>query len=451
MESNKRLLDGIELGLAISNEFSPFNVVCAVKIEGRLDPEKLRAALAAVQHKHPLLQARIVLEKGSYYYVRDGVGPVPLTIMERKSPDDWLPVTEAELDRRMEVAQGPMLRCCYLLNPAGEGESEIILSFNHTILDATSGLPLLREFVRACGEEAVDLGPEPAGESQFPATSFFPAKLSGFGYVRAVAAYMMRQMSDEMRYRWLARSSRKPVIKESGLNKIFPLVLSRGLTDALVRSTRRERITMNAILTAALMLAVKRHLYPQVDTPFRNITFADLRSYLRKPVPGSILGCFMGMCRFTVLMQDRPDFWRLAGEVQETIYRSNKRGERFLANALSPGMMKMIIGMKKIRMGTTAISYAGLISVDDSKGTFRIRGLHAFTTNMTIGPEFSALSRMFDNRIWLDLLYIDADMDSVKAGQIAEEMRLILEGAAATAGQPHPKTGMETAVRVPAV
>jgi hypothetical protein len=209
--------------------------------------------------------------------------------------------------------------------------------------------------------------------------------------------------------------------------------LSKPLTDALIRATRRERITINSILTAGLMLATKRHLYPSLDTPFRNITFADLRPYLSTPVSDHILGCYMGMCRFTIQMQDRADFWRLAREVHDAVYRSNRRGERFLTNALSPGMMKMIIGTKAMRMATTAISYAGPISVGEEKGPIRICGLHAFTTNMTIGPEYSALARLFKGEIWLDCLYIDSDMDIEKARHIADEIRLILEGAVSLA------------------
>jgi len=432
----KRLMAGIEHSLTISNEFSPFNAVCVVKIEGHLDMEKLRKAFAALQRRHRQLRTRIVAEKGSYFFAYDNVGPVPVVSAERKSADDWIAVVEDELDRRMDITAGPLLRC-FFLQSASEpgGESEIILTFNHAILDASSGLPLLREFLRACTEEQVDLGPEISEEGVLSARSLFPPKLSGFGFIRAAGAHLIRQMADEAGYRWRARGCRKPPMKDSVRNRILPMRLSKSLTDALIRATRRERITMNAILTAGLMLATKRHLYPLRDTPFRNITFADLRPYLGTPVSDSILGCYMGMCRFTIQMQDRPDFWKLAREVHDTIYKSNRRGERFLNSALSPGMMKMIIGTKAMRMGTTAISYAGPISMGEEKGPIRVRGLHAFTTNLTIGPEFSALARLFQGEIWLDCLYIDSDMDSQKAGQIAAEIRAILEEAVPPAGK----------------
>jgi hypothetical protein len=428
----KRLLAGIEHSLTLSNEFSAFNVVCVLKLEGRVGADGLRWAFARLQSRHRLLRARIAAEKDRYYFAWEGVGPVPVTCIERKSPDHWIAAAEDELGRRMDIAAGPLLQCLHLKNPREpEGASEIVLTFNHAILDASSALALLREFLLACCSESVDLGPEITGEGSFAATSLFPPHLTGFGYSRRVASFMMHQMADEARYKWRARGCRKPLIKETGRNRMLPMVLSTELTETLVRATRRERITMNAILTAALMLGTKRHLYPSRNTPFRNITFADLRPYLRIPPPDDTLGCFMGMCRLTVPMQDHPSFWTLARELHDAIYQSNRRGERFLSNALSPGMMKMIIRMKSMRMGTTAISYAGPVTLADSGAPIRVRGLHAFTTNMTIGPEFSALARLFKGQIWLDYLYMDSDMGAETARRIAEECARVLEQAVA--------------------
>ncbi len=430
MEKTRKLA-GIELGLAISNEFSAFNAVIVIRIQGKLEPGKLRDALAALQQRHPLLRARLFTRKGAYYFAWDNVGPVPIEIKAKRSSDDWMVATEDQLNNRMDVAAGPLLRCVYLQDSDEKRcESELILTFNHTILDAASAQPLLRELLEACAGEKAVPGPEITEEGTLPAVALFPRKVSGIGFAGALGGYMARQMADEGGYQWRARKCRKPPINDSGRNRVLPLRLEKPLTDALIRATRRQRVTMNSILGAGLALATKRHLYPSIDTPFRSITFADLRPYERETLPEGTLGCHMGMCRLTVQMSDKTDFWNLARVVNDGIYRSNRRGERFLTCALVPGMMKMFIGMQKMRMGTTALSYAGPVSVGQFYGTIRVHGLHAFTTNMTIGPEFSALSRLFLGEIWLDLLYIDSDMDSAMAERIAEEMRQILKDAA---------------------
>jgi hypothetical protein len=99
-----------------------------------------------------------------------------------------------------------------------------------------------------------------------------------------------------------------------------------------------------------------------------------------------------------------------------------------------------------MRMGTTAISYAGPVTVGDSGAPIQVRGLHAFTTNMAIGPEFSALARLFKGRIWLDYLYMDSDMSPETARRIADECALVLQqsvteaGPGATAASPQSRT-----------
>jgi hypothetical protein len=100
----KRLMAGFEHSLTLSNEFSAFNVVCVVKIGGRLEVNALREAFAALQRRHRLLRARIASEKGSYYFVFDEVAAIPVTAVERKSPDDWVAAVEDELGRRMDIS-----------------------------------------------------------------------------------------------------------------------------------------------------------------------------------------------------------------------------------------------------------------------------------------------------------------------------------------------------------
>jgi hypothetical protein len=58
-----------------------------------------------------------------------------------------------------------------------------------------------------------------------------------------------------------------------------------------------------------------------------------------------------------------------------------------------------------------------------------VTGLHAFAANMTLGPEYSALVRLFRGELWWDILYLDSDMDAAGAQAIAREMQEILEGA----------------------
>ena len=168
-------------------------------------------------------------------------------------------------------------------------------------------------------------------------------------------------------------------------------------------------------------------MYDGQTTPLRHMTFAGLRPYLKPPLTNENLGCYIGMSRCTLLAEAGQVFWTLARELHDKIYRSAKQGEKFIASVMSKGMMKMLFKMKSARMGTTALSYMGVNRLDDSYGAVKPIGLHTYVSNFTLGPELTALTVIFSGELCWDILYLDADMAPIKAREIAEEIRIILE------------------------
>ena len=212
---------------------------------------------------------------------------------------------------------------------------------------------------------------------QLPTSALYPAKYTGTGFVRAGAACRARQMEDEMKFRWRSRGVRKPPLTGTGRCRLLPIQFPAKLTAALFAASRRQLMTLNSILGAALMAAVQRRLYPSPRAPLRHITFTDLRPHLRIPVPASELGCHISMFRFTVMVEREGSFWSLARDIQESTLRAARSGERFLSNSMSPKMMKMIVSLKASRMAATALSYTGPLNLPASHGPFAVTGLHA--------------------------------------------------------------------------
>jgi hypothetical protein len=422
-----RTLAGLEVAMRLTDDVTPFNVVAVLQISGNLAVPQLRAALDELQRRHPLLQSRIVTTGRKYAFHFDVTSPIALDVSEQSGPDGWIAVAQDELHRRFPLAVGPLMRCRYVRGPSG---GDLLVTVHHTIIDAASATHLLGELLALCDGRTLSDAGDMAQEGQHPATEMFPAEFKGLRFVRAVAGFMRRQMADEASFQWRSRGVRKPPIAATGRCCILPVRFAPPLTAALVRASRRERVTLNAILSAGLMAAVQRRLYPSKRAPLRHIIFADLRPRLRVPVPDSVLGCLLTMFRFTVMVEGSGSFWALARNIQESTQYAAQSGERFLSYAMSPGMMKMILGTKAFRMGATALSYSGPTMLPVDYGTFEVTGLHAFAANMTLGPEYSALVRLFRGELWWDILYLDSDMDAAGAQEIAREMQTILEGAA---------------------
>lgn len=421
-----RKLEGLEVAMRLTDDVTPFNVVAVLQIAGDLPVASLRAALDELQRRHPLLRARIVPTGKDYVFHFDVASQIPLDVADRTGPESWIGAAQDALHTRFDLPAGPLARCQYLRDSSG---GDLIVTLHHTIVDAASASRLLAELLSLCAGRPFTVDEATKDEGQRPASAFFPAEYTGLRFGRAAAGFMARQMVDEAKFRWGSIGVRKPPIAASGHCCILPVRFSPALTEALIQGSRRERVTLNAILSAALMAAVQRRLYPTARAPLRHIIFADLRRRLPSTVPDSVLGCLLTMFRFTVTVERDGSFWDLARRIQQSTVDSAQSGERYLAYAMSPGTMKMLLGLKAFRMSATALSYSGPTTLPVSYGPFDLIGLHAFAANMTLGPEYSALVRLFRGELWWDILYLDSDMDASGAQAIARDMQAILERA----------------------
>ena len=422
-----RKLVGLEHAMRLSDDETPFNVVSVLRLDGDLPAASaLRTALDALQRRHPLLRARILTAGKNYAFHFDAAGPIPLEVCQRPGPESWVEAAQEELHRPFDLATGPLARCRYLL---GQSSGDLIITFQHTIVDGSSAVHLFGELLSLCEGRAPGDAGETTEEGRLPALALFPSEFTGLRLVGAKAAFMGRQMADEVKFRWRSRGARKPPIAATCHCRILPIRFPVTLTDALIQASRRHRITLNAILGAGMMAAVQRRLYPSPRVPLRHITFADLRPRLRSAVPESVLGCYLTMFRYTVMVEREGDFWALARDIQESTLRAARLGERYLNHAMSPGMFKMLFGLKAFRMGATTLSYFGPVHLPTSYESFEVTGLHAFAANFTVGPEYSALVRLFRGELWWDIMYLDSDMDAAGAQQIARDVQAILEKA----------------------
>jgi len=462
-----RPLGSFETAATLTNDVAPFVVVVVLALDGGPSPERLGDALAVLQRRHPLLQVRIAEHDGRLWYEPLGspernlpgpssppIPPIPLRTLERTADDRWQQVAEEELNRRIDAATGPLLRCSYLVPaPGGSGEPaasarcELLLTFHHAIMDGASGTELVDELLALCdpavplGSRAADPGPGPVslpradGTVLPPVETLFPPSTRGVGGRLRAARFLGRQLADEVAFRLRTRGQRRPPIADSARCHILPIALTRAETAALVQATRRRRVTLNGALGAAFLCAVDEQLYAGRARALRYMTFADLRPYLDPPVAVGRLGSFLAMLRYTARMDgggatgaatDGERFWDLARRLTGQVARGARRGDKLWAVRFAEAVMRMLLGRRSERMAATAVSYLGVARL---KTEAPVRGLHAFVSNFGLGPEYTALARIFDGELLLDILYLDTDMDDALGRTLAERIAAILRRA----------------------
>jgi len=382
------------------------------------------------------LGVHVEKEKGRYLFVSEGTPAIPLKVVERRDNDHWREVVEDELNKNFDMFTGPPARVTYLEGSGSQAESEIIVTMQHSVVDAVAGTALLEEILSFCEEieihGSIDSGGELKPFEPLPSVdALFPPAFKGFRRKWKIFLFMLRQMGDEFLFQWRSRGKRKPPVHPSGRCKILPMELSKELTAALSKCSRKRRVTLNNVLTAAILMTTQKHLYGGRALPLRYINTADLRPYLIPPLGTRYFGSYFSMLRFTVGMKENPDVWELGRKLNDLTYASLKRGDKFCAVLLSHQMMRMLFRFKAFRMCATAMSFTGHLTMRKRFGKIEVRDIHAFPSNFVVGPEYSALVRLFDGRIFWDILYLDSDMDREQAEVMAGEIRTILESAAA--------------------
>jgi NRPS condensation-like uncharacterized protein len=426
----KRELGAFERALWISDHHSAFHIVCVLRLEDAPPPEVVRRSLAILQKRHPFLSARLVHAKRRHYFTKLPSPPLPFRSLFRWNDDHWTLVAETELASRIDALTGPMFRCAYL-HSENDARAEIILALSHFITDAASASQLLHELITICASlmdgkpvSVPELPPAPPLESRFP-----PAFK---GWRRAVhtVRYALAQMQDEVSYRWMTGRGRMPPLHESTAHgRILPVQIPEELIEPFAQRARREGVTLNSALNAAMLLSVNRHLYAGQGLLMRTFAFANLRPYVEPPLGTEHLASYISMLRYTVHVKGEGDFWSLARELHAKIHSSFKSGDKFIASVMAESLMKMVTRFKAFRMGATALNYNGAAPVQTEYGDIKVVGVHGYVSAFEFGPELSSQAGFFKGQLIWDFMYLEEDMSREKAEAIVEEIKGIMRSS----------------------
>lgn len=420
-----RPLGDFERAQALTGEHAAFNAVVAVRLGRAPEEGTLRVTLAGLQGRHPLLRARIDRGGPVPRFETEGVGEVPVTTVDRHGAEGWQRVVDDELNTPIDAARGPLLRVVRVGARAGQ-PGEIVLSFHHAAVDAVAITTVVRQLLAGCAPETSPGSTDLATSLALPpaADELVPPAARGWRRALATAGFMGRQLADEIGFRLGSLGARRQPVHPSARCRILTSEVGAELTRALVRRSRREGVGLNSVLNAAMVLAFWADVEGGRPRPLRLVTFADLRPHLRPPPDREVVAGYFAMLRTTVRMRRDEDLWALAGRISERLHRAFGRGERFVAPRLALPMMRMILGSGRMRMGHTALSYGGALRLEGEP--LELRGVHAFVSNLWVGPEYTALARLADGRLWWDVVYLDTDMTEGRARRLMDAMTGLL-------------------------
>jgi hypothetical protein len=158
-----RALGPFEHLIWLVDQWTPLRVVLVVRIEGSsVSTVDLSSALLQAQRRHPMLRTAIhANENGEPHFVPSSA-PIPLCVIQRADPLQWLREAEALSAIPFEPGDSPLLRAALV---QGEAVSELILVAHHSIGDGVSAMYLVRDLLESMeGYKLKLLPPRPSLE-----------------------------------------------------------------------------------------------------------------------------------------------------------------------------------------------------------------------------------------------------------------------------------------------
>jgi hypothetical protein len=427
----KRELGTFERALMIADRHAPFHIVSVLRLQGAPSPQIVRNALKVLQDHHPFLSACLLEEKGRYYFATLVDPGLPFHVLPRWNDAHWVDVAEVEMGNRINTSMGPLFRCTYLYDATHE-RAEIILTLYPAIADAASTARLMHELLKVCTSLRDEKTVPVSGQIPYAAAveTRFPSAFHGLRLSLHTLQYALAQLADEISYRMQTRGKRIPPLHQKPTRgHIHCIQLPEDLVDELSRRARLEKLTLNSLLNAAMLLAVNQELYAGQPVPMRTFSFANLRPYVNPPLSDNELASYISTLRYTVQVEGGIDFWQLARDLHTKIYSSLKSGDKFVANLITEPLIKLVTSLKSFRMSATALNYNGVVPIETSYGNMKVTGIHGFVSAYDLGPELSAQAQLFNDQLFWDFIYLDADMTRDEAIAITEEIRTILAHA----------------------
>jgi NRPS condensation-like uncharacterized protein len=246
-EAKLNILD--ELYLHLDRAEEPFSVHLEVQVEGRVDAERLRDAIAAAAKRHPIARARLrdaaPTDRRYHWEVRDELPEVPLEELDSGAESE----RERLLSASVPLDEAPPFQMSLVHDPDGDW---VMLNLMHAAGDGMSAARLLGSILREYGGEddpMPDVDPFEVRDIQ----SIVGAGSIGerLGRIRALVEHVARFTTPPTR---IAPQGGDDDVPGYG----FELQHFSAADSARVMELKRDGATANDVLLGALAVAIRR-------------------------------------------------------------------------------------------------------------------------------------------------------------------------------------------------
>jgi hypothetical protein len=372
----------------------PYNMVLAVQVRGDLTPDRLRAALDKAQLRHPLLRVNTEIgPNGRPWFSSDGVGAIPLAVVEGAAAQSARILVEREVDATFArdgagAPRLPLMRVS-LLRPRDPADPiGVVLTAQHVVADGLSLVFLFRDLLRFLDDPDAPVAVLDAPAS---AEDLLPA-----GVRRRIPRSPLRFRATLWLLKAYARLryGRKPVAARPHTQQHRSWTLTTEQTSRLRARCRHEGVSIQSAIGAAFLPG-----FDVIHTP------VSLRPLLGRPV-GESVGLFVGSADVRMHFRASRGFWNNARRFHRRLRRAMRdpfRQFRLFSKVVPVEDMQQL-GLLMVRMtgGQRLFSVTNLGQLDTG-------GLQLRARTLKIESFFGATTGLFDASV-LTVYTIDGQM-----------------------------------------
>lgn len=318
LPASLRRLDRAEAFFWFLDRFSSMNFAVIAEGSGALDKPALQQALDAAQKRHPLLSVAIEAdaEERLHFVTRSPQG-IPL---QSTGAADWRTALAERIVEPFALGESPLVRACHLTDD--DNHWVIALIFHHSIGDARSAFSVLTEVLQGAAGQQVPTSPLPLT----PALGeLYPEAFTGEpGRQLAEQLKIVRKAAAERSGLPAPQAGHRPSSPRQDLQPRFiTLRFDANQTAALARNARAAHTTINGLIGAAQLIAL-RELFGDAEEKTLGLTCAaDLRPHLREAVGDSTPGFYVTLVSSIQRVGDDASLWplaqRLTGAIRQQI------------------------------------------------------------------------------------------------------------------------------------
>jgi hypothetical protein len=355
-----RPLGALEEIMWLLDQSSPVHFALVAEIGGYTTVEEWRAALDALQRRHPLLSVCIDSSHSPIPHFRRVEGaPIPLRVVE-DVPAHWESEVEAELHKQFDPEQAPLIRAVLLYR---ESKAVFILVAHHSIADGFSSAFAIRDVLRALSGQPLDPLPlMPSREEIFG----LPRGTSSEGRPRGPSSGAVAASA--------ASDKRKNPVPHVQRFSLLP-----DLTSRLQSRSKEEGTTVHGALCAALVLAGRKIDPAWHENPVRMRTSVSIRILLRLEEDCMLA---IGGGEVSVDPQATAEFWELARLIKSGLSGVQTReGAAISINAVNEAVLSGLDVqaaaqlLKRAFGGQAMVTNLGRLPFDTSFGRLKLESL----------------------------------------------------------------------------